>query len=136
MYERSMGLRNGSRSPMPLVRLACRKKGRSNCSGLITNQTFSSLLYRLKNPGCSLASFTTSANGFCWPATATAAAATVVASGAGSVAHPKPNADAVRATSTGTRCKYNGDIESVLREDVNRCEHPLLPASAEILNFL
>src|SRR6266550_5445669 len=184
MYERSMGLRNGSRSPMPLVRLACRKKGRSNCSGLISNQTFSSLLYRLKNPGCSLASFTTSANGFCWPATAAAAAAaaaaiagvfeegraapganagvgaapaegaalveaaavaalaamaaaaTVVASGAGSVAHPKPNADAVRATSTGTRCKDNGDIESVLREDVNRCEHPLLPASAEILNFL
>src|ERR1700681_2584178 len=165
MYERSIGLRNGSRSPMPWVRLACRKKGRSNCSGLISSQTFSSLLYRLKNPGCSLASFTTSANGFCWPATAaaaaaaaaaiageveegraapgasagvggapaegaalveaaavaalaaTAAAATVAASGDGSVAHPKPNADAVRATSTGTRCKDNGDIESVLREN-------------------
>jgi hypothetical protein len=67
---------------------------------------------------------------------ATAAAATVAASGDGSVAHPKPNADAVRATSTGTRCKDNGDIESVLRENVNRCEHPLLPASAEIFNFL
>jgi hypothetical protein len=67
---------------------------------------------------------------------ATAAAATVAVSGAGIVAHPKPNADAVRATSTGTRCKNNGDIESVLRENINRYEHPLLPASAETFNFL
>src|SRR6202521_4149571 len=179
-----MGLRNGSRAPMPWVRLACRKKGRSNCSGLISSQTFSSLLYRLKNPGCCLASFTTSANGFCWPATAaagaaaaaaiagefeegraapgasagvgaapaegaalveaaavaalaaTAAAATVAASGDGSVAQPKPNADAVRATSTDTRCKDNGDIESVLQEKLNRWKHPPLPASVEIFNFL
>src|ERR1700694_514461 len=60
---------------MPCVLLACRKNGWSNCSGLISSQTFSSLVYRLKNPGCSLASFTTSANGFCWLATAAAAAA-------------------------------------------------------------
>src|ERR1700674_2027358 len=160
-----MGLRNGSRSPMPWVRLACRKKGRSNCSGLISSQTFSSLLYRLKNPGCSLASFTTSAKGFCWLATAAAAAAaaaiagefaegraapgasagvgaapadgaalaeaavvaavaaaaaaaTVGTSGAGRVAHPNPNADAIAATSIGTRCGDNEDIESVLLEDV------------------
>src|ERR1700675_3731734 len=81
MYERSIGLRNGSRSPIPCVRLACRKNGWSNCSGLISSQTFSSLLYRLKNPGCSLASFMTSAKGFCWPATAAAAAAAAAIAG-------------------------------------------------------
>src|SRR6266700_631534 len=79
MYERSIWLRNGSRSPTPCVRLSCRKNGWSNWCGLISSQTFSSLLYRLKNPGCSLASFTTSANGFCWLATAAAAAAAAAA---------------------------------------------------------
>src|ERR1700694_3801737 len=84
MYERSIGLRNGSRSPMPCVRLSCRKNGWSNWSGLISSQTFSSLVYRLKNPGCSLASFTTSANGFCWLATAAAArGAAAIAGGFG-----------------------------------------------------
>src|SRR6266536_2207892 len=55
------------------------KKGRSNCSGLISIQTFSSLVYTFRKPGCSLASFTMSANGFCWPATAAAAAAAAAA---------------------------------------------------------
>src|SRR5450759_2896494 len=174
MYERSIGLRNGWRSPMPCVRLACRKNGWSNCSGLISSQTFSSLVYRLKNPGCSLASFTTWANGFCWLATAAAAAAaaaiagefaegraapgasagagaapadgaalaeaavvaavaaaaaaaTVATSGPGRVAHPNPNADAITATSSGTRCCDNEDIESVLLEDVFRYGHPFCP---------
>src|SRR6202158_3746136 len=189
MYERSIGLRNGSRSPMPCVRLSCRKNGWSNWSGLISSQTFSSLLYRLKNPGCSLASFTTSANGFCWLATAAAAAggagvgggvwgggecaegraapgasagvgaapadgaalaeaavvaavaaaaaaATVATSGAGRVAHPNPNADAIAATSIGTRCGDNEDIESALLEDVYRYGHPLLPASAKAFKLL
>src|SRR6202171_6595316 len=94
MYERSIELRNGSRSPMPCVRLSCRKNGWSNWSGLISSQTFSSLLYRLKNPGGSLASFTTSANGFCWLATAAAAAAAAAIAGEFAEGRAAPGASA------------------------------------------
>jgi hypothetical protein len=52
------------------------------------------------------------------------------------VAHPNPNVDAIAATSIGARCSDNEDIESVLLEDVYRCGHPPLSASAKKFKLL